>query len=218
MLGLLIKDFMTLKKYFKTLLFMLAVYAVYGYLADNAAFLVSFSIILFSMVTITSIAYDEQCHWNNYALTMPVSHKTIVLSKYVLGILLSLIGMILSLIGSVVISILNHSLTDMFSILFATAVAGIIIGFLFISIYLPFVFKLGAEKSRIIMVSIFLVPFIVFGILYKTAPDMIDNLAKAFSVLETNPVPACIIITLGILLVLAVSVRISLAIFKKKEF
>lgn len=218
MLGLLIKDFLTLKKYLKTMLFTLLIYAVWGYIAGDPSFLISCSIVLFAMVTVTSIAYDEQCHWNNYALTMPLKYNTLVLSKYTLGILLCLLGTVISLTGAVFLSAIIGSLTGMFEKLLVTAVVGIMIGLLFISIYLPFVFKLGAEKSRMIMVSIFLVPTVIIGIIYKTAPEVINTILNALSILETNPTGAFISVTIGVLVMLIISFFISLSIFKKKEF
>lgn len=218
MLGLLIKDFLTLKKYSKNMLLSLLIYAVWSYMANDASFLIIFSIIIFSMVTVTSMAYDEQYHWNHYALTMPVSRSTIVLSKYALGMLLCLIGTVLSLTGALFICVINNFSADMLETLLVIAVAGIMIGLLFISIYLPFVFKLGAEKSRMIVASIFLVPYIIIGILSKTAPGVVSTGLNALSTLETTPRGSFISITIGILIVLIVSFMISLSIFKKKEF
>lgn len=218
MLGLLMKDFLTLKKYLKTIFFTLLIYAVCGYISDNLDMLISFSTVLFSMITVTSIAYDENAHWNSYALTMPVSHNMLVLSKYILGCLLCMLGTVISLAVAILIFIVNNSLFDNFETLLVIAATGIIIGLLFISIYLPFAFKFGVEKSRIIMVSIFLVPSIIIGITYKIAPEVINKALNALPILETNPAGTLISVTIGILIILTVSFIISAAIFKKKEF
>ncbi len=219
MLGLLIKDFLTLKSYLKTIFFMLFIYAIWGYIGNSPAFIISFSSIFFSMVTITSIAYDENCHWNSYALTMPFNRKTLVLNKYILGFLLCMAGTLIPFTGAIIIAMINQSLTEnMLKILFITAFVGVGIGLLFISIYLPFVFWLGAEKSRMIMISIFLVPAIIIAIIYKTAPAVIDIALNSLSILEKNPTVTVLSLISILVILLVLSLLVSLAIFRKKEF
>ena len=218
MLGLLLKDFFTLKKYVKTLLGILLVYAVWSYIIGDASFLSSFTVIIFSMVTITSIAYDEQCHWNQYALTMPFPKTTHVLEKYVLGVLLCILGTLLSLAGSIFISALNHTLTEDMTMLLVISFLMFAIGLFFISVYLPLVFHFGPEKSRLVIMVVFLAPTILLSLLSKATPESLEALSEALSVLEIKPLFSLICVFVFVLLVMVISLFTSFHIFKRKEF
>ena len=50
------------------------------------------------MLVITSLAYDERSRWDRYALTMPVSRKEMVLSKYLLGLILLTFALLINMI------------------------------------------------------------------------------------------------------------------------
>lgn len=218
MLGLLIKDFLTLKRYAKTAAFLVIIYAFWGYLADNSTMLVAFLTIFFAMISVTSIAYDDAVHWNRYALTMPINRNLLVFSKYVLGLLLCLMGMVISLAGTLLLSAANQTTVNIEEIL-ATMAVSAAIGVISISIYMPFALWLGVEKSRAIMIAIFLVPSILIGSFYKMAPEQTtDRLNGVFSTLDKNSTGTFLGLGLFIILMLLVSIAISIAIFKKKEF
>ena len=218
MLGLLIKDFLALKKYAKTLLTIFSIYAIWSYIENDATLLISFTTFIFVMITITSLAYDEQCNWFQYAKTMPFNQKTIVLSKYALGFLLCTVGITLSTTTALLISIMNHSFPAIIKTLFVISINVFMLGLLFVSIYLPFVFQFGAEKSRMIAISIVLLPTLLITILSKIAPNILNTILNAFSMIETNPIALLIAMFFLIVIIIATSFSISIQIFKKKEF
>jgi len=159
MIGLLIKDFYTLRQYGKTMLFMLVFFAVICTGLDNpATFFEGFFIIMSMMITITSFSYDALAKWDRYALSLPVTRKDIVAGKYLLSVILCLFATIISFLISAVI--LRFDPVEGFGMaehLYATG--AIICAALFFSgILLPLTFQFGVEKSRIFLLAIFAAP------------------------------------------------------------
>ncbi|MEL7656992.1 MAG: ABC-2 transporter permease, partial [Bacillota bacterium] len=93
MIGLILKDFYTIRQYSKTMLFMLVFFALISAGLDNpAAFFEGFIIIMSTMMSIYSFSYDNLAKWDRYGLSLPVTRKEVVASKYILSLLLCLIG------------------------------------------------------------------------------------------------------------------------------
>ena len=47
---------------------------------------------LCGMMTATTFTFDDKCHWEKYAMILPISKKAYVLEKYVLHMIFSLLG------------------------------------------------------------------------------------------------------------------------------
>lgn len=159
MIGLLLKDFYTLRQYGKTMLFMLLFFGLISSGLDNpAAFFEGFIILMSMMITITSFSYDALAKWDRYALSLPVTRRDVVAGKYLLTAIFCIAGTILSfLISIIVLRIKPVEGFGMTEHLYATA-AIISIALFFAGILLPLTFRFGVEKSRIFMIAIFAVP------------------------------------------------------------
>lgn len=173
MIGLLLKDFYTLRQYGKTMLFMLVFFAVISAGLDNpATFFEGMFILMSMMVTITSFSYDALAKWDRYALSLPITRKEIVAGKYLLSFILCLISAILSfLISLIVLKVSPVEGFGMSEHLFATG-AIISAAFFFSGILLPLIFQFGVEKSRIFLLAIFAAPTAAVIALDKTGMQM----------------------------------------------
>lgn len=159
MIGLLLKDFYTMRQYLRTQLVLLLFLSVVSTGLDNpATFLTGFTIILSVMLTISSFSYDDLAKWNRYALSLPVSRREIVGGKYLLSVVLCFIGAILSFFISRII--LRFNPVDGFGLKEHLTATGAIIcaAVFFISLLLPLTFKFGVEKSRFVMIAVFAAP------------------------------------------------------------
>ena len=58
------------------------------------------------MIFITTFSYDEYNSWDAYAISMPVSRKDIVKSKYIASIILIFIAVIFTIIISLIIGLI----------------------------------------------------------------------------------------------------------------
>lgn len=148
MTGLILKDFLNLKKQIMPLLFFMAVYVVIAVISKNASFFSGMVMIFSAMLPISACSYDERSGFNKYALTMPVSRKELVLSKYIMSLILIAVASTTSFFCFMLVTpgTFNENLLSTLS-LASLAV-------LIVSVSLPFVLKFGAEKGRYIMIGV----------------------------------------------------------------
>lgn len=93
MTGLLYKDLCNLKKYlFQLSAIVLLISFLFLNSSTGVIVLGAYVVMISLMVLLNSIAYDDMAQWDKFALTMPLSRKTLVKSKYLLGLLTVLVG------------------------------------------------------------------------------------------------------------------------------
>lgn len=224
MKALFIKDIMNLKKIFKSYIFILLIYFfLFSFLSNynNILSQILFLAIAFSaMVPMTSIAFDEQCNWEKYALSMPISRKDIVYSKYILGFfLLSLVFLF-----GLIISLFSNNFLENLTISFIAFFYGLVI----VCINFPFIFKFGVEKARFVNIFIMASVGIILLFIYKM-PQLYNDrkswlsLGNFFKYLSEIPLNTIftILFFIGIfisIILIFISVMISLKIYNNKEF
>lgn len=203
MTGLILKDLLNLKRHSRMYLILIAFYIVLGAVNGDFVMFGSMITVLSAMMPITSMAYDEKNNWDRYALTMPVSRKDMVLSRYVLGLIF--------LIASFAITTFFMSAFGKTPLIEAISFGGgiFVTGIIFMDIILPMLFKYGVEKGRIFMMLVLFVP--------TGALILISKLGFTFP--ESPPTEGLIyILPLIAAAASAASVSASVAIYGKKEF
>lgn len=207
MKGLILKDIYNLRKYGKTLFLIAALYFLLSFMMDNADIFVGMIVIMFAITTVTSFAYDSQSGWDVYVNTMPVSRKDVVLSKYLLSLLLILTGGLLSVLMGWVNGLIRN--IGNFSETLLTAYALCAVGLLFVSILLPFVYKFGVERARVIIIAVVAVPVAAGIALSQTGalPEFNEQTVKQLLWFSPLIVAVCCVL----------SIAISNAIYRKKE-
>lgn len=215
MKGLLLKDIFTLRKQFSMLALIFVFYSIWGYFVGNYVFLSSFMPFIFTMMVLTSFSYDDASKWTGFALSLPVSRKCLVLSKYALTLILTFIGAILSLVfGYLLLFISREPVTE--EILVSSLISSFLC-LLFSSIMIPLVFKSGVEKSRTAMFFVIMIPSVLlFGALKIGLFDNVKKITPQQEAMLENFLPAIFIAVA--LAALAISFFISLQIVRKKEF
>ncbi len=211
MKGLLYKDFCVLKKQVKILIIFVVFYAIWSVLAQIPSMMGTMVIILSIMLPISSMSYDETGQWYRYAFSLPVSRRTLVLSKYMLGFLTALAGLLVCAIGNLVILSLTNWENALES--WITIGACLEVGVIFLSVLIPVLFKFGVEKGRFLIVAIALVPSMLIGLLagmLKNTGIPMPSEEVLQAILYASP-----LFTLAIFLI---SFRISVGICKKKEY
>lgn len=172
MKGLIIKDILNLRKQIKIVLFIIFFYVVFfsiGFNSPNSSTqpsVISGLIIFLSVTTfIASFSYDEYSKWDKYAASLPITRKSIVLSKYILSLLFVVLGVIISTIYACILIITKNNI-NMLEFALSTGmivmVALLIIGFL-----IPALYKFGAERARLVLVAIAFVPTVIIMLLTR---------------------------------------------------
>lgn len=222
MKGLIIKDLLQLKSYFKTLIIFMFMFVCVSLEPQNTStdgILIIMMILGLGMFGMATFSYDEMAKANKYILTFPLTKKEVVLSKYVLQFLLTITGAILGSILSVIISLVLSKDMPNFIDLISIALGGVFGIGLVESIQMPCFYKMGAEKGRIYMFIITVAVAFIAGGIITLGEKVINNfsidLNSINSILETF-LP---LVLLGlVLLEYFISYKISYKVYSKKEF
>lgn len=217
MIGLILKDVINLKKNLKMFGVVLGFYIFMAFSMDSPSYIGSMFTLIFAMLTLSTYSYDDFAKWDSYALTMPIRREHMVQGKYLIMLLLSGVSFIVS---NVVLLILNLIMDNKDIITgMQITVIGTAIVILFYSIVIPFVTKLGVEKARLIILVIYAVPFFIgtmgFKALkarYPEPPAILIHYGELFIDYVYFIVPLTVVV------VLFISYRISIRIYKNKEF
>lgn len=214
MKGLLIKDLCSISNYKKQYALILAFMIVWSIFSKSFSFLAMYSILLGGMVVLSVMSMDEAVHFNRYALTMPISVKTLVKEKYVLVCICIGAGSLLALIVEVIAMstpwyegtaewIMINCLSSFFLIAY--------------TITLPIIFKYGVEKARYTYMAVIIVMGGVIGIsvyltrntsvmLFDGVPYLADNLLLTGGLWIVDAI------------VLVISCQVSLKVVRNKEW
>ena len=150
MKALLYKDFMTLWKNLRTYLLMCVIFQVASIAGEEFEFMRFYPLILVASLPHTLLAYDERSGWEKFALTLPVSRRKLVSSKYLVGLLL--IGASF-LLAAVTMGIRywmkgDFSAWDYWFELSVLLTLGVAV----MCTALPMTFRMGTEKGRLMNV------------------------------------------------------------------
>lgn len=147
MKGLLIKDMLQIKKFGKIFLLFALAFAVFSVLSNDTIITSAFIFVfLGTMIPVIVMGNDETCSWNMYALAMPISVRTLVISKYAFVILIDLSGLILAGAANAISASRYGEMTIQDSLLISLTLCGAAIAIL--SLWMPVLFKFGPTKSR----------------------------------------------------------------------
>ena len=204
--GLILKDLLNLRSTFKMLGAMIVFFAV-AFLREGNSFVFGIIILMFAMMVVTTISYDDLAKWDAYALTMPVTRAEMVLSKYLVMALLNTLGAVLSLIVGVAGSIIMRKSFD----LEILTIIGLIylIAFIFGSVIIPLIYKFGTEKARLMLFLCALLP---------TALILLVEQLDVPLPTTGNPWIYLILLVACSVIGVILSYLISLKIYTKKEF
>jgi len=207
MIGLILKDLFGLKKQGKILLFIVVFYIIYSISLKSISMLGGMGLIMCALMPITSMSYDEFCKWDRYALSMPVTRKTIVLSKYILGIIFELLGIIvIAPISILIVKITGEMKVDE-AMLMLIAISGV--GITFLSFVFPIMFKFGVEKGRMLMMIVIFAPTLLVFLLPKFNIKIPS---------EQTLKHLIYVLPFVVIAILLVSIQLSIKMYEKKEF
>lgn len=209
MKGLLIKDFLLLKKTGRIFAMLLGLYLIMTIFMNTD--MGPLMVFLCGMLSISTFAYDEQAKWDSYALTMPVSKRDLVLSKYVIAIILCFIGAVAGAILSVASS-LDAPFINWTGILMTSGIA-LCASYLFNSLALPLLYKFGAEKTRVVLLACYAVPLIGASLVLNELEKSSGSLLRLQPLLNLG----AILLPFVTIAALFASYLLSLRIYNKKD-
>ena len=201
MKGLLIKDWKTLLKQMKVMLVIVVVFA-----CIPGTYMAAFALFYAAMLPITALAYDERAKWDELAAMMPYTVKSIVGSKYVLGLALVLPVLALSMLSRLIVHSAPIVSEDTMSLLITACLSLILM-----AIDLPFMFHFGVEKGRLIYILL-TCAFVLVGVNYA---GKLADMVSSFETAMVTTVPLLLLAAAAV--ALPISYAISVQIYRTRR-
>lgn len=202
MRGLLYKDFINIRQLGKIYLLILCLWAGIAIVENNISFFGGVMSVFSVLIPLTASSYDEKTQWDKYALTMPVTRRELVFSKYLLGLSTLLGCFILTVAVSAFTKTSMAERADMFCVFGA-------LGMACMAVMLPVSFQFGVEKARNAMFLLFLVPA-ALGLLAEQFPALAPDEAAAERLFHLAPGAAAALLLL--------SLPVSVLLYERREF
>lgn len=211
MTGLVLKDFLVLRKALRTYVLFLIFYLIMAIVGlFSISFITAFVQIIVMILPMSSFAYDDLAKWDRYAMTLPLGRRAVVRAKYVFVVLMILVAAAFALLSCVALSITAAQPVEEN---LAAGVGALSVGLLAVDLTLPLNYKMGPERARPFLYAIIFIPVIL--IVLAARAGWLDNLEQLpLSVV----LPLLCLIPLVILLGLPVSYLISCRVVEQKEF
>lgn len=212
MRGLILKDMINQKGQIITYLFILVLWMAVAYFNKSEAFFIGAIQMLALMIPLLSMAYDERTKWDLFAITMPVTRREIVVSKYAFTLITLFAVAAISLIGALIIrGELEEGLL--------LAVFSFPLGLTVNSVILPIMFRFGVEKGRFVFLGV-VAAFLLAGFIAAKLPafESMALIVALFSFAVDNVWAVVALCWAASVCIAAASMAISLRVYARKEF
>lgn len=206
MKGLLLKDWYMSIRYCRAFLVLVGVFLVVSFFGNDNLFFRIYPTMIASIIPMSLISYDERDRWTAYSGTLPYTRRQLVSAKYLIGLFFGAFSFLVSLAAFAVFMITS----DTFSIesFLFIAVRLLVLGLIGPTFLLPFVFKFGAEKGRIIF-------YVMIGLPCATG-ILLTGLGFQNALTQNNFI---ILLVMGVLSIglYALSWNLSIYFYQKRE-
>lgn len=166
MLGMLLKDIIYIKKLKKTLLYIILLLfflSISGLFETNYLSSLSYFVMFFCVnLSTLPFSYDSYSHFSEYQYALPVSRKTAVYSRYLLGLVLFGICILFQSFTILLDLFLQKEISNPEEFIMIQFSAVLFVPLLQ-SILFPLLYKFGAEKGRLYMVGIIIFVCCIVG-------------------------------------------------------
>lgn len=214
MKGLLLKDWYMVLKEAKYYLAFFVVYAVLAAFSGSWMILVSINMFLGSMIVKSLMAKEEQNRWDSFAVILPVTAKEKVIEKYLVGFGGGMTANIISFAVLWTAKLIFQRNADIpllpFFLLYT------VFTIYYLAFELPVLIKFGTIKGRLVFIAVCVV---LTGISVGFVAALGENVLLLEQGMKGNwmlPVlAAACAVTVA---VVAISVKLSIRIYEKREF
>nr|WP_300186239.1 ABC-2 transporter permease [uncultured Agathobaculum sp.] len=218
MKAMLYADWLNFRQSFRSMLFILIVFAFAAFMWSGPMFFITIVVMLSIMMPATLCASDQAYGWDKLSLSLPILRREVVGSKYLMGLAVNLVLFALAAAMTVVYSWTDKSVPMAENLL--CLFCGEIISLLLMGLMFIITFKFGAEKSRYILIGVVWIPILVMAAIVKLdiIPGMVGAFDRGFNQLVTEP--AYLPLAAALLVALAIYAScyaVSVYTYQKKE-
>lgn len=169
MTGLILKDFLILRKTLRSYLMILLIYAAVAFSGFwQASFVAGFMMVMTAMLPMNIFAYDKQAKWDVYGLALPVGRTKTVASRYLVVLILAALAGALTIAMGIAIHLAGRMEESLGQYLLTSAIF-VVFSLMINAMMLPLLYKFGSERARMmlfgvmgviaLLVVVFLIPF-----------------------------------------------------------
>ncbi len=218
MKGLLIKDLRILMCQKSALFIYIGVSLFMLINGVDISFCLGYTIMLMTILLLGSISYDEHENGMSFLMTLPVSRKEYVFSKYcfvVTGVVFADFIMLLAVCGYESIKPSGFGIKNYVII----SLIMLVMAFVLLSLMLPIHLKFGVEKSRFVWLAILGIVGTIIVIFARFSEHIVYDIQRFLEKI-TVAAPEMVMLILGgvSLLALLISVWISVRIIEKRDY
>ena len=218
MKGLLIKDLMLLKNQRSFLLVVAALCLLFLYRGQSPVYVMSYASAMITILTTTTVSYDEMDNGMAFLFTLPVSRRHYVLEKYLFGVLM-MTGVTVAGTAAAMAVLATTPVTYGMQECLTGILSALLASVLILALMLPVQLKFGSEKTRLVM-------FILIGgvvLAGYAVKQLIQVFSLDFSWLKAylwqaglTEMVLCSVAAAA--LILGISYLVSVAVMVKKQF
>lgn len=212
MSGLFVKDLALLMQRRSSILILMVVGAVMGFSMDGS-FVVGYITMLTAILTLGTISYDEFDNGYPFLLTLPITRKLYVQSKYLFSAVLGLVGWAFAIVVYIACNFARRIHLTGEDLLGALIFIPFFL--LIIAVMIPLQLKYGAEGSRIVMAIIAGVIAIIGFFGMKVFPEGLKMPAFVQNLSVGGVIAIAVVVTV---IALVISYIFSLRVMNKKTF
>lgn len=213
MKAMLYADWMNLRRSMKAMVIAIVVIALVSIVSGKGlSFVPAMLCMLSLMVPATLMSSDYAYGWDKLSLSLPVSRRDVVSSKFAISLLVNLTVVAL---GMICIAGMNDATAeDMMGMLACEAVCLVLMGIEFV-----LVLRFGPERGRYFLIAVVWVPIILLTVVKKH--PVFNKLVQAVGGMDSWPVGQLAAFFGGLVIVgaivYAVCWRIGVGIYRKRE-
>ena len=218
MTGLLIKDWLLLKRQGRYLAVALVIVCAMAFVGSESysSFITSYLTFMISMFAVSSFSYDEYDNGMPFLMALPSGREDYVKAKYTFSFLLIAGGWLAGTLLRMAFFLSRHHLEEYMEMLPSEPIY-LFFCLIYIGLALPVLIRFGSEKGRNLVFTTLAVVTIGIFTVVKTGVG-IPELKRFLMMAESSAGLALGCLAAAVLLIWGISYRVSLQIIRKKEF
>ena len=154
MSGLIVKDFLILRKTLRSYLLILAIYVAVAFAGYwSSSFVGGFMMVMVALLPMNVFAYDKQARWDVYGLSLPVGRTKTVAARYLAVLIMFAASAVLTTVLGVAMSIAGRMEESLGEYMLSCAIC-VVVAMLVNAMMLPFLYKFGPERARMMFYGV----------------------------------------------------------------
>ena len=154
MSGLIVKDFLILRKTLRSYLMILLIYGAVAFSGFwQASFVSGFMMVMVSVLPMNVFAYDKQSKWDVYGLSLPVGRTKTVAARYLAVLIMFAASAVLTTVLGVALNIAGRMEERLEEYLLSCAIC-VVIAMLINAVMLPLLYRFGSERARMMLFGV----------------------------------------------------------------